>query len=571
MARLSDLSGRDASFRGGTSFSSGQAACQALKGDDMAVVSFVTNTLVDECGSVLADELDAKITEVLVKYVEAIRAIPDTVTIIFLYPFPRVEPAWVFESLALIHNKLDGLLDELGSNIHRFPYRSVSRDDFETDLTHLKPGICLGQFKDFCANYIRVFKPTEDYVMDEFDLISPSRNETPSTVVQTAVTQTSVIPPVTPSGSQVGPGDGSRRINQWGNTLPQLTPNSERYSPRQGSLKRPATSKNQSYGAKNTRLNNGQALSRNDLGSDGVGQQRTNNWNSNPTANYGNYNANGVGGDQRVLNPAPAGANRNQRGSDQYGQGRGRGGGSASGSRGWDNIPPGPRREIPTTASMESRMARVELSNARVETEMVANYELTETALNKINAASVIIDCLPFGRTNSNDPPVRIVRELVVSLGGSESHVAQAYFLSGDPSPSRGSFAKIRAIFSSEKSAFDFRFEATAARRRSEHPWENAFVSNDPTKGTRVRIEVLQQLAKVARATVEGKSADILVSKFEPRPMLLFKCGGKVYKRLVYSEALSRYGRLVGPQAFELARRIAGREYEGRMGVVFGI
>ena len=137
--------------------------------------------------------------------------------------------------------------------------------------------------------------------------------------------------------------------------------------------------------------------------------------------------------------------------------------------------------------------------------------------------------------------------------------------------PSPGTFPKIKAIFDSNESAFEFRSEATAARRRRERPWVTAFVSNDPTKGTRVRIEVLQQLAKVAQTTVEGRGAEILVSKFEARPMLIFKRGGKAYKRLPYIEALQRFGKLVDPREYELARKIGGREYEGRMGTVFGI
>ena len=147
----------------------------------------------------------------------------------------------------------------------------------------------------------------------------------------------------------------------------------------------------------------------------------------------------------------------------------------------------------------------------------------------------------------------------------------QAYFLNMGQPPSNSVFGKIRAIFSSEKFAFDFRSEATAARRRKDLPWGTAFVSNDPTMGTRVRIEILQQLAKIAQGTVEGRDADVVVSKFESRPQLLFKQGGRVFKRLTYSEALLRFGRLVDPQAYELARKIAGKEYEGRMGVVFGV
>ena len=287
-----------------------------------------------------------------------------------------------------------------------------------------------------------------------------------------------------------------------------------------------------------------------------------------------NLNMNRPTRNRWASNPGPRGVGGNPGGSGQNArvEGGGRGRGNVSGGNVWDNNRPGPHQSSQgTNLSVEGRIDKLEKNGDRLGLEMVTNYELTETALNKINAASVIIDCLPFGMTESNDPAIDVVRDLVVTMGGPESDVSQAYFLNVGVLPLPGVFPKIRAIFISEKAAFDFRSEATAARRRGEVPWEKAYVSNDPTKGTRVRVEILQQLAIAVRATVEGRGAEIVVSKFEPRPMLLFKRGGRVYKRLFYSDALNKFGRLVRPQAYELAKKIAGREYEGRMDVVFGV
>ena len=356
-------------------------------------------------------------------------------------------------------------------------------------------------------------------------------------------------------------------MNQWGNSLPQLTPNGQRFrsNDRPDSRKRPAAGGADNNQAKTPRLNRSQFAARPNNYTRQSNELRQQNIGESDMANSRDYSRN-----QWASNPGPSGANRNPWGSDQNGQGRGRGGGgrgrgNASGSNvGGINLPRPSQEERSTNVQTETRFKRLEM-------EMVTNYELTETALNKINANAVIIDCLPFGRTNSNDPAIDVVRGVVGSLGGPVSSVVQAYFLNVGQPPLNSTFAKIRAIFSSEKFAFDFRMEATAARRRKDMPWENTFVSNDPTKGTRVRVEILQQLAKIAQGTVEGRDADVVVSKFESRPQLLFKQGGRVFKRLTYSEALLRFGRLVDPQAYELARKIAGKEYEGRMGVVFGV
>ena len=582
---LSTLSGCRALYKGATTLSTGEAACQTLKGKDMAVISFVTNILVEECGSVLEGELDAKIDEVLVKYIEVLKAIPSTVTIIFMYPFPRVEPSWVFESLGFIHNKLDSLLDTLGTEIHRIPYLPVTKDDFETDFIHLKLSVCERQYQGFCASFAEIFN-ADAVIIDEFELISPSRMDSVPLTSTHTLTSDTESSSVAPTEDLANAGGSVRQLSQWGNILPQLTPNSKRYNSRvqlpherQSNLKRPATTEGEFYGAKTTRLNNGQSIARmqgDSQQSAETRRQKPNNWNSNPgTSNeeishssFSHSNADRSGGNQWASNPEP-------NGSYQNGQFRGRGGrgrGNASGSNAWGINQPRPGRvDQSTDKTIEVRLTNLEMQNVKLAREMVSNYELTETALNRINVASVIIDCLPFGRSNSNDPAVKVVRELVEALGGPKDDVLQAYFLNVGNPPPRGCFAKIRAIFSSERSAFDFRSEATAARRRRDLPWVNTYVSNDPTKGTKVRVEILQQLAKSAQGTVEGRDAEILVSKFEARPMLLFKRGGRIYKRLIYSEALLKFGRLVRPEAYELARKIAGRDYEGRMGVVFGI
>ena len=605
LTQLSVLSGRTATLKGATTFTTGETSCGRLGGDDMAIISFITNTLVEECGNAQAEELNARITKVLEKYVEVIRAIPPTVTVIIMFPFPRVEPAWVFESIDFIQTKLNLLLDSLGPNIHRFPYFHVKREDYESDFIHLKQSVCDKQFKDFYAYFSATFGSNEDVELLEDFSSDPTLSESttstsasvpPTTNSSNSLLLTSTAPPAIVAGASNSGADHDhdfnvtdevvrQRINHWGTTdsPARQTGNEQRYPPRaqipdrwSSSQKRPADGPLTRDGDLNRqRLSESgfAARPRNDYRQSGgrgqwssQGDQRSNDtgrgWGNN------NTNNNRYSGRQGDSNPGQSDTNGRSSASSGFGgQSRGwgsRGRGRASGaSEVWgSNQPsqPGPAINV----MIENRFGKLEV-------EMIANYELTETALNKTNAASVIIDCLPFGTVNSNLPAVTVVRELVETMGGPVSTVKLAFFLGGGVTPSPGTFPKIKAIFDSNESAFEFRSEATAARRRRDRPWATAFVSNDPTKGTRVRIEVLQQLAKVAQTTVEGRGAEILVSKFEARPMLIFKRGGKAYKRLPYIEALQRFGKLVDPREYELARKIGGREYEGRMGTVFGI
>lgn len=83
LSHLSVLTGSDANFKGATTFTTGAKACENLKGNDIAIISFITNTLVDECGSAGVGELEGKIMGVLSRYIEVIKNIPETVTVIF--------------------------------------------------------------------------------------------------------------------------------------------------------------------------------------------------------------------------------------------------------------------------------------------------------------------------------------------------------------------------------------------------------------------------------------------------------------------------------------------------------
>ena len=443
----------------------------------MAVVSFITNTLVDECGAAQADdELEDKITGLLLKYVEVIKTVPPTVTIIVMNPFPRVQPTWVFDSLDLIHDKLNTLLEPLGQNIHVFPYLPVTRDDYETDFIHLKPSVCEKQYVNFCNNFTRIFG-TRILLQEEVDVVLSSPGDVSATASSSGLQlpPTNVPPPSTNSLATFDQDFNSGdvvvlpRVDHWGNDQSQATPSNLRINPRgqlpgrwASSQKRPAEGTLADRDSNRPRLGNGQFNSgqTNDYRQSSMPrqqqqQQHTNHWGSRGNNNRvwaSNPNQSGTSRRQGDLNQGQNNAGRNDSSSGFNGQSRGRGGGGRGRASGatevWGTI----QSSQPNQASNKVLEARV----GKLESEMVTNYELTETALNKTNAASVIIDGLPFGTRNSNQPAVTVVRELVETMGGPDSIVGLAFFLSGGPSPAPGTFARIKAVFKSEEFAFEF-------------------------------------------------------------------------------------------------------------------
>ena len=94
------------------------------------------------------------------------------------------------------------------------------------------------------------------------------------------------------------------------------------------------------------------------------------------------------------------------------------------------------------------------------------------------------------------------------------------------------------------------------------------YISNDSTKATRVRIEILKRIAE--RIASDNKDVELMVNKYDARPMILFKKERRVVKRISYPEAVQRWGNRLQSEDLALPRRIAGREFAGRFAAVFG-
>jgi len=87
-------------------------------------------------------------------------------------------------------------------------------------------------------------------------------------------------------------------------------------------------------------------------------------------------------------------------------------------------------------------------------------------------------------------------------------------------------------------------------------------VTNDPTKATRVRIFLLQCVARKQRSNYDG---EIMVNKFSDAPNIIYKQNGRVKKQLSFVDAMVQHGKLINSEEIIMAKRIAGRAYEGSL------
>jgi hypothetical protein len=198
--------------------------------------------------------------------------------------------------------------------------------------------------------------------------------------------------------------------------------------------------------------------------------------------------------------------------------------------------------------------------------EMMCNWEATDTATNRLNLNVVIIDQIP--KTDFEEAK-DVAAKLVMSTEVESSNLAAAFFLPGPVDEKV--HPRIRIIFRNNDSAFQFRAAAFRERKAGSEPWKSMFVSNDATKATKVRMEILKRIGDLIKDDQIAKDQEIFVNKFEAKPMLLFKKDRRVVKRIPYPEAIRRWGRKLTRTDLTLARKIAGRELADRFYSMFGV
>jgi len=166
-------------------------------------------------------------------------------------------------------------------------------------------------------------------------------------------------------------------------------------------------------------------------------------------------------------------------------------------------------------------------------------------------------------RKEKADSLLKYVRELVDKLPMVNIEKPVYYSLYLIPTPEKDeTFQDFRLICGSKRDAVELRNRILNARQAKTDPWANAEISNDPVKATRVRLFLLQCIARSQRKTFKG---DVIVNKFADSPNIIFKKDGRVTKQLSFVDAILQHKSEVTRDELLAATRIAGRAYESSL------
>ncbi|MBF0208773.1 MAG: hypothetical protein HQK53_18050 [Oligoflexia bacterium] len=128
-----------------------------------------------------------------------------------------------------------------------------------------------------------------------------------------------------------------------------------------------------------------------------------------------------------------------------------------------------------------------------------------------------------------------------------------------------GFFQDFRLVCAEVGNAVEIRNRIIKARKEKLRGWEDVEVSNDPVKSTRVRIFLLQCIARKLREMAVNKDEEISVNRYSDTPNIIFKRDGKVVRQLGFVSAVSTHGEMVEVNDITKARRIAGKVYAGSL------
>jgi len=120
-----------------------------------------------------------------------------------------------------------------------------------------------------------------------------------------------------------------------------------------------------------------------------------------------------------------------------------------------------------------------------------------------------------------------------------------------------------RIVCGSVVEATEIRNRILKAKSEKKNPWVQIEINNDPTKATRVRIFLLQAVARKLRAQNQGE--DILVNRYSDSPNLIIKKNGRTIKQLTFVDTMLQYGGLVTQDEADRAKGMAGKIYKGSL------
>lgn len=120
----------------------------------------------------------------------------------------------------------------------------------------------------------------------------------------------------------------------------------------------------------------------------------------------------------------------------------------------------------------------------------------------------------------------------------------------------------LRLTCGSIEDAVEIRQRILKAKEAGNMVWNEVEVSNDPVKSTRVRISIMQAIARQINRVGDQEA---VVTKFIDSPTLIIRNSGRVIKNLSYVDSILQYGEKLSPEDIEKGMKIAGRSYQGQM------
>lgn len=202
-----------------------------------------------------------------------------------------------------------------------------------------------------------------------------------------------------------------------------------------------------------------------------------------------------------------------------------------------------------------------------------ANQADISDMLCNINSQNIVIISgiseTPFG-LGPQPLPRDVANKLVgctkVHIGSITSVFVQKY-----PLPKRNTLPDLKITFNSGPAGLLFRQQASKLRKDKVGEWGGIFVCNEPTKSTRVRIAILDTIAKALQRLPSNDGKKMFVTRFDPRPQLCIKSENHTEKRMFYIDVVEKYHSLLTEADINYARKIAGRTYGDRLRPTFAV
>lgn len=206
--------------------------------------------------------------------------------------------------------------------------------------------------------------------------------------------------------------------------------------------------------------------------------------------------------------------------------------------------------------------------------EVARQAESADNAINLAKAHILLINGLEGQVKQRREERNHQVRNVALAflerIGLDRLRICYATFLSGTK-PGSNKLPLIRVVLRSVGAAHEVREAFTKARIDKPELYKDIYINPEHTKATRVRIAIMQIIARKAAGMPEYKDHQVYVSKFEPCPELCFRnrATKQFEGRLSFVDAVEKLAGQIGLSEFDPAKRVAGRSFPGRLNTLF--